>query len=182
MKCMKYITLCLLMLFAVKASAQNEAKKDSLRASKVEELRKFRETLFVEQLTLSEAEKVKFFPIYDEYQLKLRDAKRGFREKWNDKRPSELSETEAEQYFKDAVALRKLEVQLLETYTIKLKPVIGMKRAVQLPRIEREVKKEMIAKARSMRKKKKPADGGVENRGGGDRPRRRAPEGEPIGN
>ena len=48
--------------------------------------------------------------------------------------------------------------------------------------MEREVKKEMIAKARSMRKKKKPADGGVENRGGGDRPRRRAPEGEPIGN
>ena len=76
MKCMKYITLCLLMLFAVNANAQNEAKKDSLRASKVEELRKFRETLFVEQLTLSEAERVKFFPIYDEYQLKLRDAKR----------------------------------------------------------------------------------------------------------
>ena len=92
-----------------------------------------------------------------------------------------MSETEAEQYFKEAVALRKLEVQLLETYTVKLKPVIGMKRAVQLPRIEREVKKEMIAKARSMRKKKKPADGG-ENRGGVDRPRRRAPEAEPIGN
>ncbi len=71
MKFMKYITLCLLMLFAVKAKAQNEAKKDSLRASKVEELRKFRETLFVEQLTLTDAEKVKFFPIYDEYQLKL---------------------------------------------------------------------------------------------------------------
>ncbi len=115
MKRMKYITLCLLMLFAVKATAQNEAKKDSLRASKVEELRKFRETLFVEQLTLNDAEKLKFFPIYDEYQLKLRDAKRGFRDKWNDKRPSELSETEAEQYFKEAVALRKLEVQLLET-------------------------------------------------------------------
>ena len=182
MKYMKYIALCLLMLFAVKATAQNEAKKDSLKASKVEELRKFRETLFVERLTLSEAEKVKFFSIYDEYQLKLRDSKRGFRDKWKDKRPSEFSETEAEQYFKDAVALRKLEVQLLETYTIKLKPVIGMKRAVQLPHIEREVKKEMIAKARSMRKKKKPADGGVENRGGGDRPRRRAPEGEPVGN
>ena len=182
MKCMKYITLCLLMLFAVKANAQNEAKKDSLRASKVEELRKFRETLFVEQLTLTDAEKVKFFPIYDEYQLKLRDAKRGFRDKWEDKRPSELTEVEAEQYFKDAVALRKLEVQLLETYTVKLKPVIGMKRAVQLPRIEREVKKEMIAKARSMRKKKKSGGEGDENRGGGDRPRRRAPEGEPIGN
>ena len=37
MKRMKYITLCLLMLFSVKATAQNEAKKDSLRASKVEE-------------------------------------------------------------------------------------------------------------------------------------------------
>lgn len=56
-------------------------------------------------------------------------------------KPSELSDAEAELYFKDAIALRKLEVQLMETYTVKLKPVIGMQRAVQLPKIEREVKK-----------------------------------------
>jgi hypothetical protein len=55
-----------------------------------------------------------------------------------------------------------------------------MQRAVQLPKIEREVKKELIAKARSMRKKKKgSADGGSgEGRPADDRPRRRRPAGE----
>lgn len=84
---------------------------------------------------------MKFFAVYDEYQLKLREAKRSFRTKWEGKKPNELSEAEAELYFKDAIALRKLEVQLMETYTVKLKPIIGMNRAIQLPRIEREVKK-----------------------------------------
>lgn len=180
MKLIKIVSVCFLMLFAVSVKAQNEVRKDSLRAAKVEELRKFRETLFVERLSLTDAEKTKFFTIYDEYQLKLRDAKRAFRSKWEGKRPSELTDAEAELYFKDAIALRKLEVQLMETYTVKLKPVIGMQRAVQLPKIEREVKKELIAKARSMRKKKKgPAEGGGgEGRPGDERPRRRRPAGE----
>jgi anion-transporting ArsA/GET3 family ATPase len=180
MKWIKIVSIGLLMFLAVAAKGQNEVRKDSLRAAKVEELRKFRESLFVERLSLTDAEKTKFFVIYDEYQLKLRDAKRAFRAKWEGKRPSELSDAEAELYFKDAIALRKLEVQLMETYTVKLKPVIGMQRAVQLPKIEREVKKELIAKARSMRKKKKgPGEGGGgEGRPGDDRPRKRRPAGE----
>lgn len=176
MKRIKIFSICFLMLFAVNATAQDEVRKDSLRAVKVEELRKFREGLFVERLALNEVEKVKFFIVYDEYQLKLREAKRGFRDKWEGKKPADLTEAEAELYFKDAIALRKLEVQLMETYTVKLKPIIGMKRAVQLPRIEREVKKDLIAKARSMRKKKKgPTEGGNENRSTEDRPRKRRP-------
>ncbi len=185
MKLIKIVSICFLMLFAVSAKAQNEVRRDSLRAAKVEELRKFRETLFVERLSLTDAEKPKFFAIYDEYQLKLRDAKRAFRIKWEGKKPSELSDAEAELYFKDAIALRKLEVQLMETYTVKLKPVIGMQRAVQLPKIEREVKKELITKARSMRKKKKGAGEGQDGEGrpGDDRPRRpRAPRENPAPN
>ncbi len=180
MRLIKIVSICFLMLFAVSAKGQNEVRKDSLRAAKVEELRKFREGLFVERLSLTESEKTKFFVIYDEYQLKLRDAKRAFRSKWEGKRPAELTDAEAELYFKDAIALRKLEVQLMETYTVKLKPVIGMQRAVQLPKIEREVKKELIAKARSMRKKKKgPNDAAAgEGRPGDERPRRRRPAGE----
>jgi hypothetical protein len=58
-----------------------------------------------------------------------------------------------------------------------------LNRAVQLPRIEREVKKELITKARSMRKKKKGASEGGEPRASEDRPRRRRPAGEnPVPN
>lgn len=159
MKKFKWITLFLMFLTLSQASAQNDQKKDSLRTSKVQELRDYREGLFVDRLKLNDAEKTKFFLVYDEYQLKLRDSKQVFRLKWKDKSPVDMTDAEAESYFREAIALRKMEVQLMETYTIKLKPVIGMKRAVQLPKIEREIKKDMIAKARSLRKKKKVNEG-----------------------
>lgn len=57
MKLIKIFSICFLMLFAMNANAQNEVRKDSLRAAKVEELRKFRETLFVERLSLNDVEK-----------------------------------------------------------------------------------------------------------------------------
>jgi hypothetical protein len=131
-----------------------QARRDSLKASKVAELRKFREDLFVERLKLSSEEKIKFFAVYDEYQLKLKESKMAFRKKWAGKKPEELTDAEAQQYFQEAIALRKQEVELLQTYGKRLEPVIGMNRIIQLPQIEREIKKELITKARSMRKKK----------------------------
>lgn len=144
-----------------------QAKRDSLKASKVAELRNFREELFVERLKLTADEKAKFFPIYDEYQLKLKEAKSAFRKKWAGKKPEELNDAEAQQYFQEALILRKQEVDLLQTYGKRLEPVIGMNRVIVLPQIEREIKKELIAKARSMRKKKGQGNG---NGGGGNRP------------
>ncbi len=167
MKLIQYSTLCLLaftsFIGAIAQNANNSNspdKKDSLRSVKVKGLRKYREGLFVEKLHLSDAEKTKFFLVYDEYQLKLREAKVLFRVNWKDKEMSSLSEADAEKYFNDAIGLRKTEVQLMEVYTKKLKPVIGMSRALQLPKIEREIKKEMIAKARGIRKNK---DNVIEN-------------------
>jgi hypothetical protein len=143
-----------------------QARRDSLKASKVAELRKFREDLFVERLKLTAEEKPKFFAVYDEYQLKLKESKMVFRKKWAGKKPEELNDAEAQQYFQEAIALRKQEVELLQTYGKRLEPIIGMNRVIILPQIEREIKKELITKARSMRKKK-----GQGNGAGGNAPR-----------
>jgi hypothetical protein len=142
-----------------------QAKRDSLKASKVAELRKFREDLFVERLKLTADEKAKFFAVYDEYQLKLKEAKMAFRKKWAGKKPEDLTDAEAQQYFQEAITLRKQEVDLLQNYGKRLEPIIGMNRVIQLPQIEREIKKELITKARSMRKKK-----GQGGSSGGNRP------------
>lgn len=144
----------------------NQAKRDSLKASKVAELRKFREDLFVERLKLTAEEKPKFFAIYDEYQLKLKEAKSAFRKKWAGKKPEELNDAEAQQYFQEALALRRQEVDLLQTYGKRLEPVIGMNRVIILPQVEREIKKELITKARTMRKKKGQGNGGGANGNG----------------
>ncbi len=140
-----------------------QARRDSLKASKVAELRKFREDLFVERLKLTAEEKPKFFAVYDEYQLKLKESKMAFRKKWAGKKPEELNDAEAQQYFQEAIALRKQEVDLLQTYGKRLEPIIGMNRVIVLPQIEREIKKELITKARSMRKKKGQGSGAAGN-------------------
>lgn len=140
-----------------------QARRDSLKASKVAELRKFREDLFVERLKLTAEEKPKFFAVYDEYQLKLKESKMAFRKKWAGKKPEELNDAEAQQYFQEAIALRKQEVDLLQTYGKRLEPIIGMNRVIVLPQIEREIKKELITKARSMRKKKGQGSGASGN-------------------
>ena len=51
MRLIKIVSICFLMLLAGAAKGQNEVRKDSLRAAKVEELRKFRESLFVDRLS-----------------------------------------------------------------------------------------------------------------------------------
>ena len=139
---------------ADRPSVEVQARRDSLKASKVAELKKFREDLFVERLKLTDAEKAKFFAVYDEYQLKLKEQKMAFRKKWEAKKPGELTEQEAEQYFNEAIALRKQEVDLFQIYGKRLQPIVGMNRVIQLPKIEREIKKELISKAKSLRKKK----------------------------
>lgn len=124
---------------------------DSTRKAKMEELKKLRRDLFTRKLGLTAEEATKFFPIYDEYQLKLKMAKKEFRKKWNSKKPEEMSEEEAGAYLNEAVKLRETELNLFKTYTEKLKGIIPNRKILKLPKVEREVQGEIIKKARDIK-------------------------------
>lgn len=150
---LKYILLSAILGIASTTIAQPEnGPKDSLKQAKIEELKKLRKDLFIQKLNLTTAESEKFFPIYDEYQLKLKQSRKEFRKKWKDKKPEDLTEAEATVFLEDATALREKEVELFRTYSEKLKSAIPVKKIVILPRVEREVQRELIDKAREGRK------------------------------
>lgn len=139
----------ILLLPGVKAMA---GPNDSLRKAKIEELKKLRHDLYVQKLNLTATEAEKFFPIFDEYEMKQREAKKAFKQKWKDKKPEDLSEEEAAQYLTDATKLREKELELFKTYSEKLKAVIPAKKIVILPRVTKEVQQELIRKARELGK------------------------------
>src|SRR5690348_10076852 len=103
--------------------AQDAPVVDSTRKAKMEELKKMRRDLYIKKLQLTDEEAKNFFPIFDEYQLKLRQARRAFHDKWRDKKPEDLTEEEASQYLTDAIELRTKELELFKTYSEKLKTV-----------------------------------------------------------
>lgn len=144
-------------VFALLASTNtwaqsDKANRDSMRQAKMEELKKLRKDLLIKKLELTDAEAEKFFPIYDEYQLKLRQSQKEFHKKWKGKKPEDLTEEEAIQFLDDATAAREKEVALFKEYSEKLKAAIPAKKIVILPRVEREVRKELIDKARDGKK------------------------------
>lgn len=150
-KMKKYSSIiAVLILWACTNSALaqgNKKQNDSLKQAKIENLKKIRKDLFTQKLALTPAEAEKFFPIYDEYQLKLKQSRKAFRSKWKGKKPEELTEQEANDYLADAIKLRQTEVELFSTYSEKLKQVISAKKIVMLPKVEKEVQKELVAKA-----------------------------------
>lgn len=125
----------------------------------METLKKLRRDLYVKKLSLTEDQAQKFFPVYDEFELKQREAKQAFRNKWGNKRPEDLTDKEAEEFLNDATKLRESELSLTKLYHDKLKPVIGAKKLLQLRRVQREVREELLSKAKELKGKRPPHPG-----------------------
>ncbi|MBS3913512.1 MAG: hypothetical protein KG003_03375 [Bacteroidetes bacterium] len=162
---LKYgLWICALAIASAANAQDGPPPGDSTRKAKMEELKKTRRELFIKKLSLTDEESKKFFPIYDEYQLKLRTERRAFKDKWKGKKPEDLTEEEANVYLKDAIDLRSKELELFKTYSEKLKTVIPVKKVVMLPRVEKEIQHELIGKARDGKgpggKRKGPPRGG----------------------
>ena len=113
----KNILFAFLIIVCLSATAQ---RIDTSDVSKIDALKEYREELFKSKLPLSDKEAKAFFPIYDQYQLELRNSKREFRKKWYKKDMENLSESEAREYLNDAIALQQKEVELLKNYSNKM--------------------------------------------------------------
>jgi hypothetical protein len=140
---------------------------DSTRKAKMEALKKIRRELYVKKLSLTEDQSKKFFPVMDEFELKQRELKKPFRDKWGSKKPEDLNDAEAESYLNDVHQMRENEMRLAKTYADRLKPIIGAKKVLMLKKVQREVQMEMVRKFRDMRGHGRPVGPGGR---GGHRP------------
>lgn len=130
----------------------NATPPDSARKAKLEALKKKRRDLYTQKLELTPAQVEKFFPIWDDYELQLRESKKTFKRKWAGKDTENgLTEEEAAQYLRDALKLRETEMNLFKSATEKLIPVITAKKTLKVKKVQREVQRELVGEVRKNR-------------------------------
>jgi len=93
------------------------------------------------ELTTSESEK--FWPVYNEYNDKIRALKKNLRQSYK-KGVDNLTDKEAEDLYQLDLKTKQAEMGIHEQYSAKIKDIIGAKKIVKLHLAEEEFKLEII--------------------------------------
>jgi hypothetical protein len=127
----------LLVFFMVLAPLVSFSQGDR---DKVELLR----TAFItKKLELSGAESDRFWPVYNEYNDKIKAIRKNLRQSYR-KKTEPLSEADAEELYQLDLMSKQAEADVHRQYGEKIKNIIGVKRYVRLRVAEEEFKREMI--------------------------------------
>ena len=132
MKNKKYI-LCLFILFTFfKLFPQGGAKREKIEAIRV--------AFITQKLNLTVDESQKFWPVYNEYQDKLKAARQEF------KRQSTIftNDKEAQDYLDAELLLKQRDFSLYKEYYDKIKKTIPVKKVAELRQAEEDFKKELL--------------------------------------
>jgi hypothetical protein len=106
-----------------------QSGKDKVEALRMEYINK--------RVELSSTEAEKFWPVYNEYNDKIRAIRKNLRQSY--RRSSEnLSEKEAEQLYYLVIQSKQAEADVTKQYNEKLKLIIGVKKMVKLHVAEEE--------------------------------------------
>jgi hypothetical protein len=135
---MKNIIITLLAMGFIGVCYSQKEPKNSVRDA--------RKAFIEERLQLTEDEKQKFWPVADEYLFKERELRMNFGLKM-DFIPENLSDKQAEEYFKLIAKFHQDEYELFKTYSEKIKSIIGVNKTVRFYALRQEFKKEMVKRA-----------------------------------
>lgn len=93
------------------------------------------------ELTVDEAEK--FWPVYNEYNDKIKAIRKNLRQSYR-RKVEPLSEQDAEELFQLDLRSKQAEVDVHKVYSERIKSIIGVRRTIRLRVAEEEFKREMI--------------------------------------
>ena len=133
----KYIVLILFCFTAAVSFAQPGTKRDKIEALRV--------SFINQKVNFTTQEGQLFWPLYDEYNDKLENARKTFRQQFiRNTDFTTLSDKEAEAYINAELNLKQREYELYKEYFDKFKKVLPIKKVALLRRAEEEFKKELI--------------------------------------
>lgn len=133
----KYICVCFFVLASVASIAQPVSKRDKIEALRV--------SFINQKVNFSTQESQLFWPLYDEYNDKLENARKSFRQQFIKNIDfTTLTDKEAEAYINAELTLKQKEYELYKEYFEKFKKVLPIKKVALLRRAEEEFKKELI--------------------------------------
>ena len=108
-----------------------------------EKVEALRVAFISKRLELTQAESEKFWPIYNEYQDKVKAVRRNLRENYKEK-GLHLGDEEAEDLYRLEIQSRQAEADLYKQGSEKMRAVIGVKKMAKLRIAEEEFKREII--------------------------------------
>ncbi|MGZ4043531.1 MAG: hypothetical protein ACXVO9_10030 [Bacteroidia bacterium] len=115
----------------------------SLAQGERDKVEALRMSFIEKKLELTKNESEKFWPVYNEYNDKVKALRKNLRVSLK-KAPENLSDKEAEELYQLDIKTRQAEVDLHKTYSEKIKGIIGVKKLVKLRNAEDDFKREMI--------------------------------------
>ncbi|MCC6371218.1 MAG: hypothetical protein IT236_09460 [Bacteroidia bacterium] len=129
----KILILLVLIFGPVVLLAQND--KEKIEALRVAFINK--------KLELSTSESEKFWPVYNEYNEKLRAVKKNLRQSYK-RKPDIISDADAEELFKLEAQTKQAELDLYKQYSERLKQIVGVKKMVILHLAEEEFRQKVL--------------------------------------
>lgn len=131
----KYILAFVIAVFATKFSYAQPGKQSKIEALKV--------SFITKKINLTPNEAQSFWPLYNEYNDKIKFARKNFRRQ-NDKVTDFKTDAEADDFLSAELKLQQTEVDLQKEYFEKFKKILGSKKTGLLRKAEEEFKKEII--------------------------------------
>lgn len=132
------------------------------REAALRELKELRRNLLTAKLGLTEEEKNRFIPAYEELREKENQLALNFRAKYRKRELALLTEEEAKTYLSDLGSMRDAQHQLQRSYYERFLTLLPAKKLVLLQRAEREIQQEIVKRSREMRPNKPPGSPGRE--------------------
>lgn len=129
----KIVLLLFLLLPSLSFSQSDRDKVELLRVS-----------FITKKLELSGSEADKFWPVYNEYNDKIKALRKNLRQSYR-KKTEPLSEADAEELYQLDLKTKQAEWEVHKLYTEKLKGIIGVKKLVRLRVAEEEFKRDMLS-------------------------------------
>ncbi len=133
MSYLRYVILLWLMAPVTNVSAQD--KKDRVEALRVD--------FIARRVSLTESEAEKFWPLYNEYHDKLRDAKRSARLLYRQYSES-MTDEEIRVLANSELATRQAEADVHRLYGNRIREIIGHRKYMRLRIAEEQFRKEML--------------------------------------
>ncbi len=133
----KYIYLFVFCILALSIVAQPGTKRDKIEALRV--------SFISSKVTLTNQEAQLFWPLYNDYNDKIDNLKKSFRQQFvRDVDFNTLSDKEAEAYLIAELAVKQKEYELSKEYYERFKKALPIKKIAQIRRAEEDFRKELI--------------------------------------
>jgi hypothetical protein len=133
MKRFRHIVIVLLSISCILMSAQNDKER----------IEKLRVDFINKHVDLSSAEAEKFWPVYNEYNDKIKAIRKNLRQSYRQK-AGNITDKDAEDLYQLELQSRQAELDVHKLYSEKIKVIIGAKKMVRLRLAEEKFKQEMI--------------------------------------